>query len=74
MPDAVNIQPLTSSLKHLDIPSEITEVDPLLSLIREQLSKKPPVSAIALLALVFHGKIIITSRIFYYPQVIFNGY
>jgi hypothetical protein len=74
MPDAVNIQTLTSSLKYRDIPSEITEVDPLLSLIREQLSKNPPVSAIALLAFVFPGKIIITSRIFYYPQVIFNGY
>jgi hypothetical protein len=40
MPDTVNIQPLTSSLRYFDISSEITEVDPLLSLIREQFSKK----------------------------------
>ena len=74
MPDAVNIQPLTSSLRYFDISSEITEVDPLFSLIREQFSKKTPMSAIVLLSVVFPGKIIITSRISYYPQVIFNGY
>ena len=74
MPDAVNIQPLTSSLRYLGIPSEITEVDPLLSLIREQFSINPAMSAIVLLSVVVPGKTIITSRISYYPQVIFNGY
>ena len=74
MSDAVNIQPLISSLRYLDISSEITEVDPLLSLIRKQLSKNPPMSAIALSSVAFPGKVIITSRTSYYPQFVFNGH
>jgi len=74
MSDAVNIQPLISSLRHLDISSEITEVDPLLSLIRKQLSKNPPMSAIALLSVAFPGNVIIPSRTSYYAQFVFNGH
>ena len=74
MPDAVNIPPLTSSLRYLDIYSEITEVDPLPSLIREQPSKNSPMSATARLSVVFPDKIIITSRFSNYPQVLFSGH
>jgi hypothetical protein len=74
MSDVVNIPPLTSSFRYLDISSEITKFDPLLSLIGEQLSKNPPMSAIARLSVFFPDKIIITSRITYYPQVLLNGH